>query len=311
MRRAAQPVPETTPATSTPNTLDRGLAALVAERAPVEGSSDSPWPGLAFHRISAPQTILGVRYTGPIFTVIAQGSKTTRFGDRDVRYDPSRYLVITGEVDCETTILEASRERPFLAVSLELPPDVITKTLLTLADAQVEPIDEPIPAFVSPLDGPVRDGLIRLLAAVDDPLERRVIAPLVLEELIFRLLRTEAAAVLRRAVGRRQDVGDVQEAMRFMRQHVGRSLSVEEVARHVAMSPSHFAHRFQAIARVSPMRYLKQLRLQEARTLLLGEGARVGEAAQRVGYESPSHFSRDFKSHFGSTPAEYLRRFRG
>jgi len=87
-------------------------------------------------------------------------------------------------------------------------------------------------------------------------------------------------------------------------------LSVEQVARHVAMSPSHFAHRFRAIARVSPMRYLRELRLHEARALLLGGGLRASQAALRVGYDSASHFTRDFKGSFGLAPTEYVRRVR-
>ncbi|MGZ3437923.1 MAG: helix-turn-helix domain-containing protein, partial [Polyangia bacterium] len=117
-------------------------------------------------------------------------------------------------------------------------------------------------------------------------------------------------AVLRAAVARDRDADSIQQAMLFMRAHATRPLSVEEVARHVAMSPSHFAHRFRAVARTSPMRYLKQVRLLDARALLLADGLRVNEAAARVGYESASHFTRDFKSYFGATPADYVRRFR-
>jgi len=96
-----------------------------------------------------------------------------------------------------------------------------------------------------------------------------------------------------------------------MRANAARALSVDDVARHVAMSASHFAHRFRAVARVSPMRYLKHVRMNDARELMITTGARVAEAASRVGYESPSHFTRDFRSHFGAAPAEYVRRFRG
>jgi AraC-like DNA-binding protein len=95
-----------------------------------------------------------------------------------------------------------------------------------------------------------------------------------------------------------------------MRRNAAQALSVEDIARHVAMSPSHFAHRFRAVARVSPMRYLKHVRMSDAREIMIATGARVAEAASRVGYESPSHFTRDFRSHFGAAPAEYVRRFR-
>jgi transcriptional regulator GlxA family with amidase domain len=137
------------------------------------------------------------------------------------------------------------------------------------------------------------------------------VAPLVLEELVFRLLRSDAAAVVRRAVVPDGNADAIQRAMVFMRRNAAKPLSVLTVARHVAMSPSHFAHRFRALARVSPMQYLKQLRLNEARALMLSEGLGVGEAAQRVGYESPSHFTRDFKSSFGAAPAVYVRALRG
>ena len=103
----------------------------------------------------------------------------------------------------------------------------------------------------------------------------------------------------------------VERAMAFMRANATRPLSVQAVARQVGMSPSHFAHRFRALARVSPMRYLKQIRLQEARALMLAGRASVAEAAVRVGYESPSHFTRDFKSSFGAAPAAYVRALRG
>jgi AraC-like DNA-binding protein len=193
---------------------------------------------------------------------------------------------------------------------IELPSDVIAKTLLALADANAAPVVDPAPAFVSAVDPVVKDTVVRFVRAIDEPLERRFVAPLILEELVFRLLRTDAAAVLRAAVVRDRDADSIQQAMRYMRARAMLPLSVEDVARHVGMSPSHFAHRFRAVARTSPMRYLKQLRLQEARALLLSDGLRIGEVATRVGYESASHFTRDFKSYFGATPAEYLRRLR-
>ncbi|UQA60925.1 AraC family transcriptional regulator [Polyangium aurulentum] len=310
MQRALKVVPRM-PVAHVPRSADGHLAALVVERAKADGSSESPFPGLRYHRLSSRCTYTNVRYFAPTLTVVMQGAKRANVGGREVRYDPSHYVVVVGEVSCDGTISDASRERPYLAVCLELPPDLITKIVLTLADSHDEPSGDPAAAFVSNLDDPIRDGLIRLIKAVDDPLDRRVLAPLVVEELVFRLLRSDAAAVMRGAVaGRSQDAVNVQKAMRFMREHAARALSVEDLAKHVGMSPSHFAHRFRAIAWVSPMQYLKQVRLQRGRELLLGDGMRVSDAARTVGYESPSHFSRDFKRCYGSTPAAYLRRFR-
>jgi len=141
--------------------------------------------------------------------------------------------------------------------------------------------------------------LLRLIA---DPAEAKLLGPLLVDEILLRLLRTDAAATLRAGVGSVVDAQRIVEAMKFIRENYAEKLRVEEVARRVAMSPSHFAHRFQAVARISPMRYLRQVRLERARERLVG-GARVSEVAVDVGFESPAHFTREFKRRFGVSPS--------
>ncbi|WAS89951.1 AraC family transcriptional regulator [Nannocystis punicea] len=282
------------------------LLALVARHANVKGRTDSPYPGLWFWRCDEPVTKRKSQALTLSLAVIVQGRKAVNFGEHAFTYDPFNYLVLTGEADYESTIIDASAERPYLSMSVGVPPDVVARTLIALADSDLGGVDEPAPAYVSRLDAPIVDALCRLLEAVGDPAERAVLAPLIVEEIVFRLLRSDAAAVLRRAV-RRGDEARIQESMAFIRAHAAERLTVENLARRAAMSPSHYAHRFRAVARVSPMRYVKHVRLHEARTLLL-RGARAGEVAGQVGYASASHFTRDFKSYFGVPPAEYARR---
>ena len=286
------------------------LIELVARGATKEGETHGAFPGLLFHRSSKAFTYRKWHAFGPQFVVVAQGRKVASHRGVNLTYDASHFLVVTGAAEFEGKVLEASPERPFLAFCYLISPDIVAKTLLSLADEKVEPIEERAPAFVGAMDRNMLDCSIRWLRALEDPLERRVLAPLALEELVFRLLRSDAAAAIRSAVSRERDTDKVQSAMQFLRANIEHPLSVEDVARHVAMSPSHFAHRFRAVARVSPMRYLKQLRLQHARTLMVAEGLRVGEAAARAGYESTSHFTRDFRGLFGASPGEYARRFR-
>jgi AraC-like DNA-binding protein len=287
---------------------DDSLTGFIADRAR-EGHCDAGHPGVFFHRAPEPKRFHKSQTFGAVLTVVAQGRKVARFGSLELYYEPCHHLVITGETTFEGEILEASPARPYLAVCIELPPELIAKTLLALADAQAAPsVTALVPAFVGPTEPEIKDAVVRFLRANDDPIERRLLAPLVLEELVLRLLRSDAAAVLRRAIVRERDAESIQQAMRFMRANSSRSLTVEQVARHVAMSPSHFAHRFALVARTSPMRFLKEVRLQEARSLLVTGTVRVNEAAQRVGYESASHFTRDFKGRFGATPAAYQRR---
>jgi AraC-like DNA-binding protein len=289
------------------------LLRALEGRAVTDGVVEAPYPGVHFYRASAPVRYRKVPIFGPRLVVAAQGRKVASFPSGQLVYDANHYLVVTGGTQLEGQVVEASPEKPYLALCIALAPETVARTLLALSDAA--PIVAPIraaapglPAFISPLDGPVASAVVRLLHALEDPLERRVVAPLVLDELVFRLLRSDAAAFVRGAV-REGDAG-IQEAMRYMRENATRALSVEQVARHVGMSGSHFAHRFSAVARVSPMRFLKQLRLDAARELMLGQSVRAGDAAVRVGYESPSHFTRDFKQAFGSAPAEYVRRLR-
>ncbi|WP_437726107.1 AraC family transcriptional regulator N-terminal domain-containing protein [Sorangium sp. So ce861] len=284
-------------------------SALIACHAEAEGCTDAAFPGLRFVRASRPTTCPILHALGPALTVVGQGRTTARFDEVELEVDASRYAVVARDAAFEEAITEVDSASPYLAMSLEIPPDAIARMLLALSDADAEPAAEAAPAVVSDLDAPIEDAVVRLLRAIRDPVERRIVAPLAFEELVFRLLRSEAAAMVRGAVRRDRDADRIQAAMRFLRANVERPLSVEEVARHVAMSPSHFAHRFRAVARVSPMRYLKQQRLQHARALLLS-GLRASEAAQRAGYESASHFTRDFKRRFGAAPGEYAERSR-
>jgi AraC-like DNA-binding protein len=128
-----------------------------------------------------------------------------------------------------------------------------------------------------------------------------------MDEILFRLLRSDAAAAVRSGVGASADAHRIIESMQFIREHHAKKLDVQKVARHVAMSPSHFAHRFRAVARISPMRFLREVRLDRARALLFENGARASDVALQVGFESPAHFTREFKRRFGTPPSHVLR----
>jgi AraC-like DNA-binding protein len=287
------------------------LFEAVASRASGEGCSASIHPGVRFFRVSKPATFRKTLAHGVTLHLCVQGRKEARFGDHALRYDPKQYMVLTGESSFDGCIVDATADRPYLGVMIDIPAEAVAKTLAALADNAAAPAPETVPAFVSAVDDSVAAAVERLLRAIDDPLEREIVAPLALEELVFRLLRSDAAAAVRCAVKPDGGAATIERAMAYMRANSTKPLTVEGVARHVAMSPSHFAHRFRALARTSPMRYLKQLRLNEARALMLSGKAGVGEAALRVGYESASHFTRDFKSSFGAAPARYVRALRG
>ena len=283
------------------------MTELVDRAATNEGPTATEIPGLLVHRITRRKTFEKWRANGPRISVIVQGKKVLRVQGKERSYDRSSYLVVSGEADFVGEVVEAE---PFLSFCYEIPAEIVAETLLALADSGPPSREEPDLALIVPIDVEIARCGLRLLRAERDPVERKLIAPLVVRELVFRLLRSDAASALRSVVSRDEDAAKIGVAIRSIRGNTGRALSVEDIARHVGMSPSHFAHRFRVVARMSPMRYVRQLRLQHARQWMIAEGLRVNEAATRAGYESASHFTRDFKSEFGSAPGEYARRFR-
>ncbi|HVT07493.1 MAG TPA: helix-turn-helix domain-containing protein [Polyangia bacterium] len=187
-------------------------------------------------------------------------------------------------------------------MSLSFPPERVARALITLAEAGATPSHEASPAFLLDCDLGIAMALERLLRLAADPVEAKLLGPLIVDEILLRLLRTDAAATLRASVGSPADAQRILQAMQYIRENYAEKLRVDEVARRVAMSPSHFAHRFQAVARISPMRFVRQVRLERARERLVS-GARVSEVAMEVGFESPAHFTREFKRTFGCTPS--------
>ncbi len=282
----------------------KGFIDWIDRQAVDEGRTDTPYAGLSVFRMSSTTVVRKEPAFGVTLGIVAQGSKALRVGGRTLEINPVNYLVVTREMQYDATVQPENELRPFLGVSLTFPPELVAKAMAALADGNRS--RSSTAAFTAPLEPALAEPMSRLLNAVDDPVERRALAPLVAEELVFRLLRSDAAAAVRGAL-RPGDARPITEAMRLIRMQAFRPLSVEAIARQVAMSPSHFAHRFRVVVRMSPMRFVKEVRLDAARTLLLSDGAPASEVALRVGYESPAHFSRDFKRRFGTSPARYRR----
>jgi AraC-like DNA-binding protein len=287
------------------------LVELLRARMPAPGTTVSALPGVWLFRADQPTPPGPARTSTMTAAFAAQGKKRVRVDGVDLGYDDRSYLVVRGETSFESSIVEASPRRPYLAVGIQIPPDVVVHTLLALAESRSAPppVVHAASAFSAPLDDRLVGALTRLIACVDDPAERHVLAPLVLREMVFHLLRSDAADVLRPAAGGCADHGRIRQAMTYIEQRAADRLSVDGIARHVAMSPSHFAHRFREVAQLSPMQYLKHVRLDRARVLLLASGQGASEVARAVGYASAAHFTRDFKRQFGLAPTGYARSF--
>lgn len=301
-----RPVARVTPETL--GTFDR-VRELVDRLAPENGHVGILDPDLCVYRLPAPSTISKSASFGVTLAVVLQGTKALRLAGHELTVPAGNLLVVTrdGEHTCVATC--GSSAEPFLALSFCFSAERVARALLVMSEAGAgeSSEEETVPAFVLPCDEPLAGALERLLRTLDDPLDRKLLAPLVRDEILLRLLRSDAAAAVRRGVGRAADSRRILEAMAYIREHHADRLTVEALAKRSAMSPSHFAHRFSAVARVTPMRYLREVRLERARALLLGEGARMSEIAESVGFESSAHFAREFRRRFGLSPSRFSR----
>lgn len=268
-------------------------------------------PELWFFRADepTPSWLTGMA-VAPTVGVVVQGRKSTRTSSKTFEYGPGDYFVLTGEMNYEARVLAASPALPYLSLTVLLPCDLIVEAALAVAGDDETARREDDEAYIARLHERTADAFCRLVESSDDAQERAWLGPLVLRELVFLLLRSDAATGLRTAANGHTDRQQIRDAMDFIRNHAHTRLSVEQIARHVAMSPSHFAHRFRAIARVTPMGYVKTIRMHRARVALLRNGGRASEVAGEVGYSSTSHFTRDFKSYFGIPPSDFVRKNR-
>jgi AraC-like DNA-binding protein len=239
-------------------------------RAMREDGTAQPLPGLHLSRSSLPlERVHSV--LEPSVCVIAQGSKEVLLGESRYRYDPSHYLLATVELPRVSQVLEASKERPYLSLRLELVPTLVGSVMVEAGHpsprdpADVRAID------VSPLDVHLLDAFVRLVRLLDAPDEAPVLLPLITREIIYRLLMGEQGARLRHLAILGGYTPHIARAVARLRQDFDLPLRIEDIARELGMSVSGFHHHFKAVTALSPLQFQKQLRLQEARRLMLGE----------------------------------------
>lgn len=268
--------------------------------------------GLCLFRYRQTAALAQLTSRGVGLCLVLQGSKELHAASHTLEAAAGQMIVVARDADLRAVVHSVPPADPYLALSVWFDPERVGRALLRLAELEVPaaPVGDAadLPAFTTQPTDDIESAVERLLTAVRDPVDRQTIAPLVLDELMFRLLRTDAAAAVRAGMGPPQEVARILDLMQFIRENHTRKLTVRVLAKRAAMSPSHFAHQFSRIAHSSPMKYVREVRLERARLLLSGEGARPTEVAQTVGFESAAHFSREFKRRYGTPPSRYRER---
>ncbi|MEW2547311.1 AraC family transcriptional regulator [Streptomyces sp. NPDC047002] len=251
----------------------------------------------------------------PVFALVAQGAKRLTSGDRVHDYGAGQYLVVSVGLPVAGHYTRADRERPFLGFGLTLRPAAIASLLLDAGGAPPagggRDATPPPGLAVGRASAELVDAVARMLRLSESPADAPVLAPLIEREILWRLVTGPCGATVRQiglADGR---LGHIARAVRTLREHFAEQVRVADLARMCGMSPSAFHRHFRAVTAMTPIQYQKQVRLREARLLLVAGSGDVASAGYAVGYDSASQFSREYRRLFGVPPGRDAVRLRG
>ena len=264
--------------------------------------------GLVVMRSTGPAIPRKMRLYRPSLCVVVQGAKEVALGAHVFPYHEMQALVVSLDVPAAGRVIEASPERPYLAISLELDTGLIAEVLAELAPKSLPDKEPELGLFVADIDETLAGAFERLLRLLDTPSAIPVLGRQTLREIYYWLLAGPHGAAIARLTqpeGHAQRIG---RALSLLRENFARPIRVADLARAAGMSPSSFHQHFKALTAMTPLQYQKQLRLIEARRMIAAEPGSVAGIAYRVGYESPSQFSREYSRLFGAPPRRHLVR---
>ena len=283
------------------------LAALIARHAPGDGMFDTAVPGMALIRQGQPTERIPVLHQ-PAVCIIAQGAKVVMLGDETYRYDAASHLVVSVDLPLTGQVTEASTERPYLCLRIDLEPAVLIDLMAARPPAPGGEGSRGV--HLSRTTPELADAAVRMVRLLDNPGHAAVLAPLIRREIHYWLLTGDQAGVVRQIGAPDSRLSHVTRAIAWIRDNYDRPFSIEALAREAGMSPSALHQHFKAVTAMSPLQYQKQIRLQEARRLMLSEACDAQGAGFQVGYDSPSQFSREYVRLFGAPPARDAARLR-
>lgn len=278
-------------------------------RAIREDGRVEPLRGLRLNRSSSTMESIHI-VSDPAFCVIAQGSKEIFLGNERYQYDAYHYLLVTAELPLVGHVLDASKERPYLGLRLKLDSTLVGSVIVEAGYPSPQNHAEVRAINVNSLDAGLLDAVLRLVRLLDTPAEASFLAPLIMREIVYRLLMGEQGDHLRHIAALGGYAPPIARAIERLRKGFDQPFRIEDIARELGMSVSAFHHHFKAVTAMSPLQFQKQIRLQEARRLMLGESLDAASVAYRVGYDDASHFNREYKRLFGLPPMRDVERLR-
>lgn len=289
--------------------LSGQLAEIVGRFTPIDGEHRTAIPSLVFHRYSAPSKEESA-FTKVALIFAAQGAKTVTVGDVSYSYDPHHCLVTSIDMPVIGRVTQASTERPYLCFAYEID---TRKVADLVATRELPPPDEAptgLGISLSRLPADLLSAAYRLASLLETPKHIPALAPLIEQEILYRLLMSSQGMRLRHALVAESRAFKVSKAVEWIKAHFDGPMRIDELADHVNMSVSSLHQHFKDATALSPLQYQKRLRLQEARRLLIRRASDVGIVASTVGYENLSQFHREYKRLFGAPPVQDAVRLR-
>ncbi len=295
---------ETSPARSGPprrRQVER-LAGLIGRQLPSPGHTTTSIDGLSLYRADQPTPIRCALYD-PCLILVAQGTKRGQVGEVVYEYSPARYLVLPVSLPIEAQVVEASPQRPFLSLAVRIEAQTLGEIMVGTGTSPRQTPETGPGIAVSSTTDELLDAAVRLLDCLDSEADGRVLAPQIQREMLYRVLNGPQGDLLRSLGSQDSNLAQISRALGLIHAQYQRALSVPELARAAHMSESTFYEAFRTVTTRSPLQYLKEVRLNRARQILLWEATGAQQAALRVGYRSASQFSREFKRRFGRAPS--------
>lgn len=284
------------------------LAELMGKHVPKDGTYETSIPGLRFVRTSQPSEPVHTVYE-PSLCVVAQGAKLVMLGEESYQYDSASYLTASVHLPITGQIVMASTEKPYLCVNLQLDMNQIYEVIQSSSQVLTSESSGRGLA-INLINETLLEAILRLIRLLENPQDIPILAASIQREIIYRVLQNDENGSLKHFALLDSQAQRISKVIGVLNRDYAQSFKVEDLAKEAKMSSSSFYTHFKAVTGMSPIQYQKQLRLQEARRLLLAENLEAAEAAFQVGYESPSHFSREYSRKFGLSPMKDLQRLR-
>ncbi|EKA7391484.1 AraC family transcriptional regulator [Vibrio parahaemolyticus] len=285
------------------------LAKLIDRWTGNANQYDTPISGLRFSRWTTPTPPTSYTHN-PSICLIAQGRKRVLLGEESFIYDANHFLISSVDLPIIANIIEASEEQPYLGLLMELDLTEISQLIVDSELAFTQSKEAQKGIAVGELSESLLDAFVRLAELLDEGQNIKILAPIIKRETFYRLLMSEQGTRLHQIVTAGSHSHQIAKAIDWLKNNFVKPLSVGDLASYTGMSKSSFYTHFRSMTSMTPLQFQKKLRLSEARRLMLTENLDAMAATFKVGYESPSQFSREYSRLFGAPPSKDIKSLR-